>query len=528
MINNNKTINHPVFNFRFWLITTFLFAVAVALRWVRLDLITFRYDQAEVASRAMDTFRSGFPFTGIVNSMGFENAPGYVWSILPPFFFSSDPRWAAAWHGLLAATMVFPLALLGRRYRSDAVLWVPAVLAATLPASVFGGRNLWAQHLLPPVIAWALFTLILTLDVGRDWPRRRWAAGATLAILAGGVSIHYSAATLFVVAAGFIFAAFRGQFKHLATVILPAALIFLTMIPSAADWWARSNRPAPKADYVQGFEAILPDPLPWYVRVPDSAASSVSNSTFEAVWGVQKILSDGVVGAVKGFDVVVLAIVLFSGGWTVFLIIKKRQGREAVSRLRFGTVLVVWILIPAVAAGLLVPRVNANYFLGCLPAGWLLPLLLPDMSGKLRRWALLGVASVFVAGIVISCAILASIERVGMVPGPYYIPYGRQAQTVNYLNLKGVKPGHLTHLSGGWFQKSYDYIHRNVVNEAGNRTGSSNAFALIEDKNLWPEKPDKLQVFWNEKPAEFEDVGVLIFPSRGAAEIFESRYYESQ
>lgn len=512
---------------RFWLITTVLFCIAVALRWTRLDLMTFRYDQAEAASRALDAFRGSFPFTGIVNSMGFHNAPGYAWSILPGFLINADPRWATAWHGLLASTMIFPLALLGRSYRADAILWLPAVLAATLPASVFGGRNLWAQHLLPPVAAWALFTLLIALDDGRDWRRRCRAAGFTLAILAWGVSIHYSAAPLFVVAIGFLVAAFRGQLKLLAVALAPAAVIFATMIPSALDWWARASQPAPKADYVQDFEAILPDPLPWYVRVPDSAVASVSNSSFEAVWGMRDLISHGAVAFVKVYDFLVLAIVLVSGAWAMALILKKGRGLSMDFRHRIGGVLLLWILVPAVAAGLLVPRINAAYFLGCLPAGWLLPLVLPALKRQPRRVGVVGIAGFLLAGAFISYVFLAAIAREGLVPGPYYIPYGRQAQAVEYINSRGVAPGRLSHLSGGWFQHSYDFIHKNVSRETDGASQRDNAFALIEDKNLWPEKPDKLQVFWKEKPVEFGDVGVLIFSSRGAAEIFAGKYYES-
>ncbi len=527
MLNNDQTESALPDDRAFWFITSLLFCSAVALRWVRLDLMTFRYDQAEVAFRAMGAFRADFPFTGIVNSMGFENAPGYVWSLLPAFFFSADPRWATAWHGLLASTMIFPLALLGKRYRSDALLWLPAVLAAILPVSVFGGRNLWAQHLLPPVTAWALLALDTAMDDERSWPQRRAAGGFMLAVLAWGISIHFSAAPLCFMAAGFLLVGFRTRLTYLVPALIPAALIFATMVPSGVNWWMRSNNPAPKADYVRDFETILPDPLPWYVRIPDSVVASLSNSSIEPVWGIQDHLSRTVLSVIKCYDLSVLCLLLLSAGYAFFWIFRRKSQSTADSWRKFSVVLVSCVVIPAVTAGFFVERVNASYFLGTLPVGWLLPLLLPSFGNRVRRYTIPIVISVFAGGLLIYGILMASIAKHQLVSGPYYIPYGMQAKTIAYINVNKVGLGSLNHLSGGWFQRSYDYIHKYGRSEAGPMVLNGQAFALIEDKNLWPEKPEKLKIFWNENPAQFGDVGVLVFQAQDAAERFANRYYGS-
>lgn len=523
MINASPRDNNAQSLRSFWLPATALFILSVALRWIDLGLITFRYDQAAVAARALD----GFPFTGIVNSLGFRNAPGYIWTILPAAVLSPDPRWMTAWHGLLTATMIFPLAILGHRYRSDALRWLPAILAAVLPASILSGRNLWAQYMLPPIIAWALLMLDNAMDERRGEKSRMKAAATSLGLLAWGISVHFSAGPLFLVALCAVVTGFTRSVRKVVMILIPTVLIGLTILPSFLAGINQMRNPAPKPDFAEAYEAVLPDPLPWWARVSDSALYAISNNSFEALIGMDTLLPSSAVYFTNAYDLIVLCLVLAGVAFVlVGLWSNRREGRATPNlerRHRFLLVLLAMLVLPVLMGGLLVKRVNAGYFPGCLPVGWLMVIALPTFVGRWNHLARVLGLYVMAGGAAIFLMFFEVIRRADTGPGSYYITYRAQAKVVEYLNANGVAKGQFNHLAGDWYGRSYRYIHDHVLTDVAPAEGKP--YAIMEDQATIPGKNAHVEFFWGRNPAEFGTVGVLIFPSRGPAEIFSRDYY---
>ncbi|MBX7244358.1 MAG: hypothetical protein K1X53_02600, partial [Candidatus Sumerlaeaceae bacterium] len=87
-----------------------ILAGGLALRLPSLDLMTFRYDSAEELFRARRTVHLGAPpLTGIENSLGFHNPAGFTWLLQVTTLFTPDPRWAAAWLGLVGLSGLYPI-----------------------------------------------------------------------------------------------------------------------------------------------------------------------------------------------------------------------------------------------------------------------------------------------------------------------------------------------------------------------------------------------------------------------------------
>ena len=521
----------PALDRLLWVKLFALFAVAVALRWFRLDLMHFRYDQAAVAFRAAGAFEGAFPWTGIVNSLGFANAPGYVWSVLPAFVVSKDPLMATGWHGLLSATMVFPLVWLGRRFRADALGWLPAVLAATLPISVLAGRNLWAQYLLLPLVAWTLYFLDSALRNDRAVGIRLRDVAICMGLLAWGISVHFSVALIAGLAALALAMNLRGHWKGLGKALIPAMIIGVTMIPSIADWARQLRSPASKPDFVLAYEAQMPgDGLPWWARLQQTLQDVLLPRTLDSVAGVKELLSDGELTFVTGYDVLIWVLLIAGVGCCLWRLVQgRREGRqeeEGAGGARVGgpPLSMILLLVPMVAGALLLSRVNGGYFIGSWPVLWLMVLWLP-LGGRAGRWLGVGiVCAVGLGGAVTTGIALRAIDRADAVPGNYYYPYRHQVKVARYLADEGVRAGTTYHLGGDWYQHSYSYLQQYVAPKAEGE--EADRYALMEDRLLTAGRLGKA-VFGERGPVMVDQVGVLLFDSRGEMEIFRREYYEA-
>lgn len=531
LVNGNK---------RFWLVSSLLFALAIALRWISLDLMMFRLDQAEVAFRAMEMQRGMRPFSGIINSMGFTNAPAYVWSILPAFLINPNPVWATGWHGLLTASMVFPLAIIGRRYRSDALQWLPAIFAAVLPPVVFAGRELWAQHLLAPCAAWALLLFVYAMDEEAEESRQSVMATACLTVLAWAVSIHYSAVLPFVITAGVLWPRLKLRPWNRSWQFLPLLVIILTMVPSGLDWWhsRTDNRPMP--DYAAQMLSILPDPLPWWSNLSDAAVASLSINSMCGTIAHADLLDQ----RTKLFSDLLnaLAAVAVGGGLLLAIsrIFLKSRSASYADPQKLPTLVVAWVAAQVLVAGLFMTWVQSSYFEVVMPAVWLLVLLYPkDNAPALSRTRLSWgrfykvVTIVFItAGSYISLNLVTQIAARNVVRETYYIPYNLQLRTVRYARDHGVGPGNLWHLSGKAFERTYDYILRYAAGQRrsiplpGQTEVSPRAgvVGIMEDTRFLNREPTRANLMALHDPVTIGTVKMVLLPGKGQAEVFVRKY----
>ncbi|MCX7626384.1 MAG: glycosyltransferase family 39 protein [Candidatus Sumerlaeaceae bacterium] len=490
----------------FLLLATFL--AGVGLRLWRLDLMPFRYDAAEALFRARETFSLGHPpLTGIVNSLGFRNPPGLQWIILPAVLLSPDPRVAAAWIGLLVASGIFPLFWLGRRTGSHAVGYGAALLYAFHPQTVFSSRDVWAQHLLIPLGAWALLFAVIAAE---HWQRR---SGTQLredcqkirppffpplvvatALAAAASLVHLASATWLAALGGcagwqFWRARHLGPtLRHFALFIVILGLFVLSASPSLIDWMRiRSSPPAEKPPHIAKFELLAPAPKPLPGRLGEAYTGIFDPlASVQVLGGIEKHLPPAWFSAGRGADLVLLVFALL-GLARLLLACGRRTPIFPVKECSpvVGWLLSAWILLPPAFVGLLMRYPNATYlyfavgavFLcTALGAQWLVTgttFLFTKLMGALPRQShYRRLADNLVAALFFLLAILHgllfveamdTVERIRVVNGPYYTPLKEQLGLVREFDRVGIGRRHLLHLGGPWFQRSYDYLLDEVL-----------------------------------------------------------------
>jgi 4-amino-4-deoxy-L-arabinose transferase-like glycosyltransferase len=170
-------------------------AAAAAARFVRLDLMEFKSDEAEACRLALHVLGlrepgvgTFFPTTGLVSSVGLANPPLFVYVMALPLAIARTPLAAA---GFVAATNVVAVWLCyvaGRRWFSTFVGLAAAAMFALSPWAIVYSRKVWATDLLP--ICTVLFLLALHGLLVEKRPRSvLW-----LLLLAGAATqLHFSA-----------------------------------------------------------------------------------------------------------------------------------------------------------------------------------------------------------------------------------------------------------------------------------------------------------------------------------------------
>lgn len=505
------------------LVLASLCVVGLALRWWRLDLISFRYDFAEAMFRVRETLSQGFPpFTGIVNSLGFRNPPGLIWLILPPALVFPDPRWSTAWIGAITMLGLWPLYRIGRTWLRGAAWIVPCVAYVCAPSMIFSGRHVWAQNVVPALSAWALWWLLSARRRGMR-PRRAavlWVA-AGLLLLVGGL-VHVSVlAWLLVWILSAPWKSIRQSWCCRPVLVLAAAafLAGLLFIPSLLDWMrVRSAPDQEKPLFVQQFETMAPPPPGLVDRLSQALGANFEPfSSISASGGLETIAPEWSVRVALCADWALVLLVL--GGVAVPLLRRERRVRSAY------VVLVPWCLLPGAVGALLLSRMNPSYAVAVAPAAMILAgfpfSALLARAGKVARILIPVFAAVVAVVYVLHfVSLLRALDSTRYVNRVYYIPLANQLEVARFAARQGVPREHLFHMSGDWYAQPYRYLHAHVC-------GAKPALeyhapcAVIQDAALRRSShPESAAGF--EKAAQFasNSVSVVVFPDPDAMETF--------
>jgi hypothetical protein len=178
----------------YWLAVAVLLLLGLVVRFWRLDLMLFDFDEGVASIYALQLVERGdFPLFGVRTSLGFYNPPTFIYLIAPAFAASKSPLVAVAWLQLMGfagfAAVTGWLHRLGWRWGTIAFLGV-AMLA---PGHVLLCRRLWG-HALIPALSSATMLLLLHAAYGR----RRSLCWMLLPIaVAIAQQVHFSGALLF-------------------------------------------------------------------------------------------------------------------------------------------------------------------------------------------------------------------------------------------------------------------------------------------------------------------------------------------
>lgn len=529
-------------------------AAAVVLRFYRLDLISFRYDAAEALFRSRDIARGHVPLLGIVNSLGFHNAPGLPWALLPVSWFSPSPLLITGWFALLCVGGIVPMYMVCRGTGKRWAFLLPCSAYLFMPNQLFSARTVWAQWLMVPLYAWALWLLFRVLR-GVEVEGQAAAAGATdassrprtamaaLALCWAGVCVHLSGLIYLPLAAGaIIVTAVKEKWSAaLATRVFAIGCIpCLLLLPSALDWISvRKNPPKEKPAHIEKFESLMPPPLPVGRRVVDSVvdqfrwfANAGQSDDLPLVPAIAETRR-----AVQVVDAVFLLLAMAGVAALALQVISRRPGvaglrasdRVASSLFprSFGGLLLLWIFLPPIVGSILVSRVNSSYFAPGIPALLMLTALLPAGAWNWRpvRVAIGGICALSVVTYVLFyLAILHVIDRQGFVNGQYYIPLRDQLEFARKLNARGVSPQRFVHLSGDWFQRPYDYLLGEVCH--AQELSPNPHWAVVEDEHLRSNQPQRVHFMESHASWRRGSVSAVVFDNPETAQQFVDQYYE--
>jgi hypothetical protein len=181
-----------------------ILAVAVLTRFLRLDLMEFKFDEAEACRLALHVLGYSepgvgrfFPTEGLTASVSLPNPPLFVYLIAIPLAIVRSPVAVAAAIAAANVVAVWLCVVAGTRIYSRFVGVGAAALYAVAPWSVVFSRKIWSQDLLPVV------TGLFLLELHALVVERRRRAPATLVLLtAVATQLHFSALVLVPVVIG--------------------------------------------------------------------------------------------------------------------------------------------------------------------------------------------------------------------------------------------------------------------------------------------------------------------------------------
>jgi hypothetical protein len=529
-----------------------LAALGLLLRWWRLDLMPFRFDSAAEMWRAREVLGpGGLPLTGIINSLGFRNPAGFTWLIVPAAALSADPRWTAAWIGGLTVTALWPLYAAGRVVLGGrALALLPCALWAVLPLCVLGGRSIWPQNVLGTVGAWGLWLLLLACQP--DGPVRRCALAAALAlaVLGYGALIHLSCLAAVGVAClilGVRVFALRWQggrrFSRLAAGLVVAGAAGLLPVaaglaPSAIDGWRRLRVPvgerAAKPAHIEQFESRMPPPKPVTGRLTDAVGGLFQQfSSLGATGGIDQQLPLVAVAAGRTVDVVLMVLVLAGVARAVLDLRRRVAGTALGAAGRWHAfILLSWVFIPPVVGAFVLQRLNASYFAYSLPALLLLSAgaLRPERGPRWRRAGRVVVAAVAAASVVLYVfflvSVLAALDASRYVRGDYYIPLANQWNLVRRLAAAGVARERFVHLSGDWFQHSYNYLFDEM--RVHPPPEAQPAWAVVEDLVLRGRQPRRTALIAEHATLQEGPVAAVLFTSPVGSALLQRAFWAAE
>ncbi len=515
--------------------------VALGLRWYRLDLISFRYDAAEALFRARETFSLGRPpLTGIENSLGFRNPGGFIWTILPAALLSPRVELATGWVGLITVTALWPIYRMGRILLPGLAWVLPCAAYVAAPWAVFAGRNVWAQNLMPVFGAWALWTLLLARDDSRPPRRRSIAAVVSIAILGFATSVHLSGAAYLIAAMLLLMSPLRkgllskGSVFGVSTVLVISGAL---LIPALFDRQHAMAHPKVKPEHIVKYEAQMPPPPPLLSRVRAGLAGQFGLlSSMDATSGIERQLSPPLTRAASlvDFSLLLLTLAGLTGcalglrtGTIQVAVTSEMPYDTRRSTAAAGRAVLVWLGLPALLGALFVSHLNATYFAPAFPA-----VLLLAGAGAcfLRNTRAIDQLSLLAAGLLLVVyswlffAGMSAIDRSRFVEGIYYIPLADQERVAWRARQAGVPQGHLYHLSGLWFQHSYDYLHKEV---AGTPTddGGTGPWLVMDDLLLRRRFPLRHEWLEEHLPHSLGTVRYRVVTTRTDAERLANAFY---
>jgi hypothetical protein len=182
-----------------WLLISIL-VLAAALRLIHIDLMEFKFDDAEACRMAglvlgkpmpEDCANDPFPLTGLVSSVGLPNPPLFIYLISVPFAATHEPLTVAVFIALSNVVAVWLCYRIGKRCYSPFVGLAAAALFALSPWAVVYSRRIWAQDLLP-----VFSCLLLTAAHGYLAERKEHYLAWLLLLFGVLVQIHFSAVSL--------------------------------------------------------------------------------------------------------------------------------------------------------------------------------------------------------------------------------------------------------------------------------------------------------------------------------------------
>jgi hypothetical protein len=150
---------------REWLCLSLILAVGAWLRFMRLDLIEFKSDEAIAAYLALQFVKGGsLPLAGLMSSVGVTNPPMFIYMLMPLVLVSGDPAVVGC---LIAAQSLLAVLVcwhVGRKYYSPLTGLVAAALFAVSPWAVIYSRKIWSidfEPLLTALAIWALHVVVI-------------------------------------------------------------------------------------------------------------------------------------------------------------------------------------------------------------------------------------------------------------------------------------------------------------------------------------------------------------------------------
>ena len=220
-----------------FVLATLLMALAGYMRFARLELAAFNFDEARALELAADILEKD-PFTtrGLPSSVGIVNSAAFPYLLTIPLLFSSSPLWVTGFIALLNTLAVGGCYVLARRWFGLG----PAVIATSLyamnPWAVNFSRKIWAQNVLSAFTVAILFCLFQFQKGRRPW----WGVAGMLT-WAIAIQVHFSAAALFpAVAIALITGISRNNIGKLSVGCLLFLATFAPIILSdTGDSWNR-------------------------------------------------------------------------------------------------------------------------------------------------------------------------------------------------------------------------------------------------------------------------------------------------
>lgn len=376
-------------------------AVAAAVRFVRLDLMEFKFDEAEACRLALHVLGysepgvgSFFPTEGLQASVAVPNPPLFVYLVAVPLAVVRSPLAAAA---AIAAANVFAVwlcAVAGTRIYSRFVGLVAAALFAVAPWCVVFSRKIWAQDVLP--LTGTLFLLELHALVVA---RKERAAATLLLLLAAATQLHFSALVLAaLVLPAFVAAREVVSRRAVALGLGGAVLLYLPFLVAHGGALLHGN----------AHSASTPPDLPHRFASTVHLTAAVSSADeLSGLVGSSFRLAEPVG--------LVLGAIAFAG------LVLACAGARAGPRRRLRALILVWYVLPAALLTVLPLSAYIHYFIVLLPLPFLgIAVALEALRPRLATAAVAAVCLYFA---LVDVRLYRIVADHGGAPGDYGVAY---------------------------------------------------------------------------------------------------------